>query len=154
MRASAFAQALPALAEVPLDVRHVNDLVVGAGPAGYAVVSSLLDAGSQAIAWIDPEFQSGRLASYLDVPSNTKAKLFETYATTPDCASYGSEAALEGFKVRWKAIQSVAVNKANRTDGEGLQGKDPERGCQLGAAQQMVVKLSESLHQHHADKVG
>ena len=33
-----------------------------------------------------------------------------------------------------------------------LQNKDPEKGCELGAAQQMVVKLSESLHQHHADQ--
>lgn len=130
MKAATFTKALPALAEVPFDIPHVQNLVVGAGPAGYAVVSTLLDAGSQPIAWVDPEFRSGRLASYLDVPSNTKVKLFEKFATTPSCMSKGAETAVEDFKT-----------------------KDPEKGCQLAAAQSMVVKLSESLHQHHADQV-
>ena len=102
MKAAKFTKALPALAEVPVDARQVQNLVVGAGPAGYAVVSTLLDAGSQPIAWVDPQFRSGRLASYLDVPSNTEAKLFEKFATTPACASSGAETALEGFKVSCK----------------------------------------------------
>ncbi|KAL0048969.1 hypothetical protein WJX82_003445 [Trebouxia sp. C0006] len=130
MKAATFTKALPALAEVPFDIPHVQNLVVGAGPAGYAVVSNLLDAGSQPIAWVDPEFRSGRLASYLDVPSNTKVKMFKKFATTPSCMSKGAETAVEDFK-----------------------DKDPEKGCQLAAAQSMVVRLSEALHQHHADKV-
>ena len=99
MKAATFTKALPALAEVPFDIPHVQNLVVGAGPAGYAVVSSLLDAGSQPIAWVDPQFRSGRLASYLDVPSNTKVKLFEKFATTPSCISKGAQTAVEDFKV-------------------------------------------------------
>lgn len=99
MKAASFARALPALSEVPVDARHVKNLVVGAGPAGYTVVSSLLDVGSHPTAWVDPEFRSGRLASYLDVPSNTKSKLFAKFATTPSCSSPGAETALEGLKV-------------------------------------------------------
>ncbi len=34
-----------------------------------------------------------------------------------------------------------------------LQNLNPDKGCQLGAAQHMVVKLSEGLHQHHHDEV-
>ena len=151
MRAATFNKALPALAEVPFDIPHVQNLVVGAGPAGYAVVSSLLDAGSQPIAWVDPEFRSGRLASYLDVPSNTKVKLFEKFATTPSCVSKGAETAVEGFKVNGN--NSVCAMNSYHVDTKLLQNQDPEKGCQLAAAQSMVVKLSESLHQHHADQV-
>ena len=155
MKAATFTKALPALAEVPFDIPHVQNLVVGAGPAGYAVVSNLLDAGSQPIAWVDPEFRSGRLASYLDVPSNTKVKLFDKFATTPSCMSKGAETAVEDFKVNGN--NSVCAMDTyvhiNHVDANFLQDKDPEKGCQLAAAQSMVVRLSEALHQHHADKV-
>ena len=157
MKVATFTKALPALAEVPFDIHHVQNLVVGAGPAGYAVVSTLLDAGSQPIAWVDPEFRSGRLASYLDVPSNTKVKLFEKFATTPSCMSEGAETAVEDFKVIGNnsdcAMNTNTHVYINHVDANLLQDKDPEKGCQLAAAQSMVVRLSESLHQHHADKV-
>lgn len=151
MKAATFTKALPALADVPFDIRHVQNLVVGAGPAGYAVVSNLLDAGRQPIAWVDPEFRSGRLASYLDVPSNTKVKLFEKFAKTPSSMSKGAQTAVEDLKVN--GINSVHAMSMYHVDAKFLQNKDPEKGCQLAAAQSMVVKLSESLHQHHADQV-
>ncbi len=99
MKASSFTKALPTLAKTQSNESHFRNLVVGAGPAGYAVVSTLLDAKSSPILWVDPAFQSGRLASYLDVPSNTQTKLFAKFATTPSCAEPGSEAAVEGLKV-------------------------------------------------------
>lgn len=45
------------------------------------------------------------------------------------------------------------MSKGAETAVEDFKTKDPEKGCQLAAAQSMVVKLSESLHQHHADQV-
>lgn len=44
-------------------------VVVGAGPAGVAVVGNLLEKQPGAkIAWIDPSFQAGRLCKYREVP--------------------------------------------------------------------------------------
>ncbi|KAK9820665.1 hypothetical protein WJX74_002371 [Apatococcus lobatus] len=121
-----FGAKVPELAS--LQAGHFRNLVVGGGPAGYAVVSTLLDGGSSPTLWVDPAFQSGRLAQYLEVPSNTKTKLFAKFATTPACGSDG--AALDPY-----------------------QGEDPEKGCPLQAAQQMVVRLSENMHQNHSDMV-
>lgn len=42
--------------------------VIGAGPAGLAVVANLLDCAVKPILWIDPEFNGGRLSRYLEVP--------------------------------------------------------------------------------------
>lgn len=53
--------------------------VVGAGGAGIIVVGLLLDLGvkPEQIAWIDPEFNAGRLGKYYtNVPANVKAQTF------------------------------------------------------------------------------
>ena len=60
-----FGAKVPELAS--LQGGHFRNLVVGGGPAGYAVVSTLLDGGSSPTLWVDPAFQSGRLAQYLEV---------------------------------------------------------------------------------------
>eukprot|EP00435_Cladocopium_sp_Y103_P019475 s665_g4.t1 len=46
-------------------------LVVGAGPAGVSAVVALRSQGRRVV-WVDPEFNSGRLCRYIDVPCNTK----------------------------------------------------------------------------------
>lgn len=57
-------------------------VVVGAGPAGVAVLGNLLELGLNKIAWIDPAFDGGRVNSrYREVPSNTKVSFFASYAT-------------------------------------------------------------------------
>lgn len=44
-------------------------VVVGAGPAGVAVLGNLLELGLTRIAWIDPVFDGGRVNSkYREVP--------------------------------------------------------------------------------------
>ena len=54
--------------------------VIGAGPGGITAVACLLDAGVDSVAWVDPDFAVGRLgARYRQVPSNTRAKLFQDY---------------------------------------------------------------------------
>lgn len=60
-------------------VNHNADVtwtIVGAGPAGIAVVGLLLDLGvdGKTITWVDPEFNIGRLGKYYyHVPGNAKA---------------------------------------------------------------------------------
>lgn len=61
-----FASVVPELAGLQAGQQFRN-LVVGGGPAGYAVTSTLLDGGSFPTLWVDPVFQSGRLAQYLEV---------------------------------------------------------------------------------------
>jgi hypothetical protein len=53
--------------------------VVGAGPAGIAVVGLLIDLGidAKSITWIDPEFNVGRLGNYYyNVPGNAHTKMY------------------------------------------------------------------------------
>lgn len=49
-------------------------LVVGAGPAGVSAVVALRSQGRRVL-WVDPEFNSGRLCRYMDVPCNTKVDI-------------------------------------------------------------------------------
>lgn len=56
-----------------------DSVVIGAGPAGIALVSELLEHGREHILWIDDSFGGGRLACYRAVPSNTRVKLFREY---------------------------------------------------------------------------
>jgi len=80
-------------------VRTFQNLIVGAGPAGVAVACTLLDGGSSPTLWMDPAFQSGRLANYTEVPSNTKVSLFVKYAATPASISGRSNAITTPFEV-------------------------------------------------------
>jgi hypothetical protein len=58
---------------------NVEWTVVGAGPAGIAVVGILLDSGvlPQQIMWIDPTFNVGRLGQYYsNVPGNARVQQY------------------------------------------------------------------------------
>ena len=53
--------------------------IIGAGPAGIIVLGVLLDLGTDPknIAWVDPEFNIGRMGKYYtSVPGNAKTKQF------------------------------------------------------------------------------
>lgn len=57
-------------------------IVLGAGPAGIAVVGNLLDQKVKPILWIDDKFAGGRLnEKYREVPANTRVCLFRDFAT-------------------------------------------------------------------------
>lgn len=74
-------------------------IVLGAGPAGIAVVGNLLNENVKPILWIDDEFQGGRLnAKYREVPrylyplqlitsllllNSTPVPIFESYTKIP-----------------------------------------------------------------------
>jgi cation diffusion facilitator CzcD-associated flavoprotein CzcO len=65
--------------------------IIGAGPAGIAVVGKLIDAGvdPKQIAWIDPDFKVGDFGSrWRSVPSNTKVKLFTKYLNACQAFNY------------------------------------------------------------------
>lgn len=111
-------------------VRQHQIAVVGAGPAGLAVVGKLLDCNLKApILWIDPSFECGRLAVYKNVPSNTKVKLFVQYATL-----------FESFKAVWKDDQLK-----NYPSLAALKELNQEEGCKLEYAANMVHDLINGL---------
>ncbi|CAE7229284.1 AgnR1 [Symbiodinium natans] len=58
----------------PQQSAEADVLVVGAGPAGISAVLAL-QLQKRRIFWVDPAFQSGRLARYLTVPCNTKVDI-------------------------------------------------------------------------------
>lgn len=60
------------MASLCLSGRLFDVLIVGAGPAGIAATLALQ---GRRIAWVDPEFSSGRLARWHTVPCNTKIDL-------------------------------------------------------------------------------
>ncbi|XP_024390698.1 monooxygenase AgnR1 isoform X1 [Physcomitrium patens] len=109
---------------------HYKVAVVGAGPAGLAVVSTLLDHGCTSILWIDPRFNSGRLSSYTEVPSNTKVKLFQQFVTTSPTLNRFASQALEHYN-----------------------GQDPDRGCSLSLAVRMVKTLTDCIRQQDVNRV-
>lgn len=50
-------------------------IVVGAGPAGIAVVGNLLENGVKPVAWVDERFEAGRLNDrYREVPRYVYAR--------------------------------------------------------------------------------
>jgi cation diffusion facilitator CzcD-associated flavoprotein CzcO len=56
--------------------RKCAAVVVGAGPAGVAVVGNLLERQLGTIAWIDPYFEAGRVnKNYREVPRLASDKL-------------------------------------------------------------------------------
>ena len=64
-------------------------LIVGAGPAGILTIGVLMDVGvdPKKIAWIDPEFEVGRMGKYYShVESNNKAKEFVAFINA--CATF------------------------------------------------------------------
>lgn len=125
MPSSDAAAATPLLLDTPFQAA-----VVGAGPAGLALVATLLDNGIVPILWVDPAFNAGRLVRYAEVPSNTKVKLFTQYTMTSPHLAAISEVALAPFK-----------------------DMDPEMGCCLGHAQCMVAALTAAIRTEYKDKV-
>ncbi|CEG57138.1 FAD-dependent oxidoreductase [Legionella fallonii] len=70
--------------------------IIGAGPAGIAVVGKLLDYGisPKDILWIDPHFKVGDLGLYWrNVSSNTSVKYFNDFLNTVSSFSYKEVAA-------------------------------------------------------------
>ena len=104
-------------------------VVVGAGPAGLAVMGNLLErkpAGK--VAWIDPVFQGGRVnRKYREVPSNTKVKLFLEYAK-----------AVEPFR---KIVKDTPSPNPFTT----LQKLDQENTCHLYHAADMTQALTDGV---------
>ncbi|ORZ37620.1 hypothetical protein BCR44DRAFT_1036556 [Catenaria anguillulae PL171] len=104
--------------------------VIGAGPAGLAVVARLLDTNpAHTIAWIDPSFSGGRLVRYPEVPSNTKVKLFLKYAQVSPALCKAAQVPVEGG--------AGALAK--------LEMLDQDAGCELVHAQRMTMHLARNL---------
>ncbi len=59
--------------------------IIGAGPAGIILIGLLLDLGTDPskIAWVDPEFNVGRIGKYYStVPGNAKTKVYIEFLTS------------------------------------------------------------------------
>ncbi|EPS25987.1 hypothetical protein PDE_00923 [Penicillium oxalicum 114-2] len=111
-----------------MTTRKCAALVVGAGPAGVAVVGNLLERQLGTIAWIDPSFESGRVhRKYREVPSNTKVALFQSFAT-----------AVEPFR-------TVIENTPKPNAFTRLAKLDQEQTCHLSYAADMIRSLTDGL---------
>ncbi|CRL29259.1 FAD-dependent pyridine nucleotide-disulphide oxidoreductase [Penicillium camemberti] len=108
--------------------RKCAAVVVGAGPAGVAVMGNLLERQLGAITWIDPSFEAGRVHSkYREVPSNTKVSLFQAFAKAT------------------QPFQKVIDNTKSPNAFTKLAKLDQESTCTLGFAADMVRGLTDGL---------
>lgn len=130
-----FLSFLLSLTLLPMPAQKFNVAVIGAGPAGLTAVGQLLDVSPALhhILWIDPSFTAGRLHLYPKVPSNTKVKLFKE------------------FVYRSQTLQSLNQKESllERIFGH----MDPEAGCELSCAADMVVSLSQLIQKHVGHRV-
>lgn len=113
-------------------------VVVGAGPAGITVLGNLLERNVKPILWVDDQFNGGRVnARYREVPSNTKVKLFSDFAT-----------ATAPFRDIVGASEPGRVPESSSRTDDSLtmfNGLDPEKGCHLSHAADMLLMLTEGL---------
>lgn len=119
-------------------------VVVGAGPAGLAVIGNLLERQVGKVAWIDPRFQGGRVnRKYREVPrlvccllvcwdladslSNTKVALFNAYATSV------------------QPFRTVIRNTPSPSPFTTLEKLDENETCHLHHAADMVRAITEGV---------
>ncbi|CAI7665044.1 unnamed protein product [Penicillium bialowiezense] len=108
--------------------RKCAAVVVGAGPAGVAVMGNLLERQLGPIAWIDPTFTSGRVHSkYREVPSNTKVALFQSFATAT------------------QPFQKVIETTPSPNAFTALAQLGDDKTCALGYAADMIRGLTDGL---------
>ncbi|KAJ8063055.1 hypothetical protein OCU04_008298 [Sclerotinia nivalis] len=105
-------------------------VVVGAGPAGLAVVGNLLEQKKGPVLWIgdNRDFGGGRLHQiYRAVPSNTKVKFFSMFAD-----------ALEPF-------QQITKDSAPPNAYSRLKDLDQEKTCHIAEAADLGLMLGRGL---------
>lgn len=116
--------------------KQYEAVVVGGGPAGITVLGNLLERGVKPILWVDDRFNAGRVnARYREVPSNTKVKLFLDFAT--------GTAPFRDIVGASSASADVTKSKALKM----FDSLDPEKGCHLSHAADMLLMLTEGLKQ-------
>lgn len=119
-----------------------DSVVVGAGPAGIAVLGHLLHNQQQPQSrsssspsstpsrnvWVDPSFSAGRVsARYRLVPSNTKVDLFCQFAST------------------LPPLNAIVSGAAEPNAFTELRALRQDKGCELGKAADLLLMLSEGL---------
>ncbi|KAK3674407.1 hypothetical protein LTR78_005876 [Recurvomyces mirabilis] len=121
-------------------------VVVGAGPAGVTCVGNLLERKVAPILWVDHDFNGGRVNSkYREVPSNTKAALFIDFATA--VAPFRKIVSGTPSRSRWEEPSgSDGVSTDDKPDKlQSLRQLDPQKGCELSYAADMIMMLTEGL---------
>lgn len=109
-------------------------VIIGAGPAGIAVVGKLIDSGihPEKIAWLDPHFKVGDFGTkWRNVASNTRVQLFHKFLN--ECSAFQYQSAPKEF----------AINQA-----------DPAKSCLLDLAAEPLQWITDTLktkvHSIHA----
>eukprot|EP00913_Durusdinium_trenchii_P019886 g18693.t1 len=78
-------------------------LVVAAGPAGISAVVALRARGRRVL-WVDPEFSSGRLARFGEVPCNTKVDILASRKNFGHPLLNGKESGIDPSTMGWTSL--------------------------------------------------
>ena len=114
--------------------RQYEWTVIGAGPAGIAVVGKLLDDGinPESICWIDPSFTAGDLGRYWrNVSSNTTVKLFHRFFEVVKAFDY-------------ELIRSQFA----------LNACEPDETCKLGLVAEVLCDITQHLRRKVTAVIG
>jgi hypothetical protein len=110
--------------------------VVGAGPAGLAILGRLLTAKFNDILWIDPAFEGGKLNEYQKVPANTRTSFFIRFMS--ECPAYDTF-----LQDKDPSLSPLEVFK----------GLDPNVPPVLSHAYKMCKSLTKNVELKHKNQV-
>jgi len=109
--------------------------VVGAGPAGLAIMGRLLSAKLAPILWIDRAFEGGKLVDYQKVPANTKTIYFKKFMS--ECPAFD---------------EFLKQNDTELNPNEIFKDSNPDTPPILSHAYQMCKKLTKNIELKHFSK--
>jgi alpha-1,3/alpha-1,6-mannosyltransferase len=121
-------------------------VVVGAGPAGIAVVGNLLEQKKSPILWVDDQLQGGRLHKYYrEVPRYASG--FHSSVTARDLTA-SSNTRVKRFVAYAEGV-SPFRDVANETPSPNaythLKGLDQEDTCHIAQAADLCLMLTKGL---------
>lgn len=126
--------------------RKCAAVVVGAGPAGVAVMGNLLERQLGSIAWIDPTFAAGRVHSkYREVPRLVLCSLMITARATNPQPSNTKVALFESFATATQPFQKIIDTTPSPNAFTALAQLGADKTCALGYAADMIRGLTDGL---------
>lgn len=124
-------------------------VVVGAGPAGVAVVGNLLEQKKSPILWVDHAFQGGRLNKYYrEVPRYVSPLFFA--GRTRHLTVFDSNTKVKRFVMYAEGVspfREIAENTPTPNSYSRLKGLEQEDTCHIAQAADLCIMFTKGLNE-------